>query len=381
MTLAPDTPHTLTLTRPDDWHLHLRDGAALHCTVAHSAAQFARAVVMPNLKPPVTGTAQALAYRQRILAALPPGMDFTPLMTLYMTERLDAQEIARAQAAGIVAAKLYPAGATTNSEAGVTDLRRIYPALHAMQRLGMPLLVHGEVTDSAVDVFDREAVFIERHLTGLRRDFPELKIVFEHITTREAAHYVAEGDRFLAATITPQHLLYNRNALFLGGIRPHHYCLPPLKRESHRLALVQAATSGNPRFFLGTDSAPHAAALKEQAAGCAGCYSAHAALEMYARVFAAAEALARLEGFASFYGPDFYGLPRNRACVTLQRQCWTVPEDFAFGQARLKPLCAGEVLEWKLTTASLPRSDAACRALGPLPAPTPPAPAPAIRVS
>jgi len=348
MPTPAETISTLTLTRPDDWHLHLRDGAALHCTVAHSAAQFARAVVMPNLKPPVTSTAQALAYRQRILNAVPVGLHFTPLMTLYLTDQLPPQEIARARAAGIIAAKLYPAGATTNSDAGVSDLRAIYPTLEAMQRHGMPLLAHGEVTDSAVDVFDREAVFITRHLIPLRRDFPALKIVFEHITTREAAQYVAAADQHTAATITPQHLLYNRNALFTGGIRPHYYCLPPLKRESHRLALLQAATSGQPRFFLGTDSAPHPAALKEHASGCAGCYSAHAALELYAQAFAQANALHHLEAFASFHGPDFYGLPRNSARVTLQRQTWSVPDSYPFGAGTLKPLRAGEVLEWKL---------------------------------
>lgn len=343
---------TLTLTRPDDWHLHVRDGAAMHAVVPHTAAQFARAIIMPNLKPPVTTTAQALAYKERILAAVPAGVPFEPLMTLYLTDNLAPEEIARAKAAGIVACKLYPAGATTNSDFGVTDLRKIYPVLEVMQREGLLLLVHGEVTSSAIDLFDREAAFIDQQLIPLRRDFPELKIVFEHITTREAARYVTEADAFVAATITPQHLLYNRNAIFTGGIRPHYYCLPVLKREEHRQALVQAATSGNRKFFLGTDSAPHAAHLKEHATGCAGCYSAHAALELYAAAFDAANALDKLEGFASFHGPDFYGLPRNTGTVTLVKESWTPPDSFAFGEgAELKPLAAGEALAWKLQTA------------------------------
>ena len=343
------TTTTLTLTRPDDWHLHVRDGAAMHAVVPHTAAQFARAIIMPNLKPPVTTTAQALAYKARILAAVPAGVPFEPLMTLYLTDNLAPEEIARAKAAGIVACKLYPAGATTNSDFGVTDLRKIYPVLEAMQREGLLLLVHGEVTSSDIDLFDREAAFIDQQLIPLRRDFPELKIVFEHITTKEAAHYVREADRFVGATITPQHLLFNRNAIFTGGIRPHYYCLPVLKREEHRQALVQAATSGNRKFFLGTDSAPHAAHLKEHASGCAGCYSAHAALELYATAFEASGALDKLEGFASFHGPDFYGLPRNTSTVTLVKQTWTPPESFAFGEgAELKPLAAGEALGWKL---------------------------------
>ncbi|MEG0448169.1 MAG: dihydroorotase, partial [Comamonas sp.] len=273
---------TLTITRPDDWHLHVRDGEAMRSVVPHTAAQFARAIIMPNLKPPVTTAEQALEYKERILAAVPQGMSFEPLMTLYLTDNLPPEEIVRAKAAGVVACKLYPAGATTNSDHGVTDLRKIYPTLAAMQREGLLLLVHGEVTSSDIDLFDREAAFIDQHLIPLRRDFPELKIVFEHITTREAAQYVSEADRFVAATITPQHLLFNRNAIFTGGIRPHFYCLPVLKRETHRLALVEAAVSGSSKFFLGTDSAPHAAHLKEHATGCAGCYSAHAAIEMYA---------------------------------------------------------------------------------------------------
>ena len=340
---------TLTLTRPDDWHLHVRDGAAMHAVVPHTAAQFARAIIMPNLKPPVTTTEQALAYKARILAAVPAGVPFEPLMTLYLTDNLAPEEIARAKAAGIVACKLYPAGATTNSDFGVTDLRKIYPVLEAMQREGLLLLVHGEVTSSDIDLFDREAAFIDQQLIPLRRDFPELKIVFEHITTKEAAHYVREADRFVGATITPQHLLFNRNAIFTGGIRPHYYCLPVLKREEHRQALVQVATSGSSKFFLGTDSAPHAAHLKEHASGCAGCYSAHAALELYATAFEASGALDKLEGFASFHGPDFYGLPRNTSTVTLVKQTWTPPESFAFGEgAELKPLAAGEALGWKL---------------------------------
>jgi dihydroorotase len=339
---------TLTLTRPDDWHLHLRDGNALRTTVAHTAAQFARAIVMPNLRSPVTTAAQAMAYKARIAVAVPKGVAFEPLMTLYLTDNLPPEEIVRAKDAGVVALKLYPAGATTNSDAGVTDIRKTHKTLEAMQKAGLLLLVHGEVTSPEIDLFDREAVFIEQHLAPLRRDFPELKIVMEHITTLEAAQYVAQADRFLAATITVHHLLYNRNALFTGGIRPHYYCLPVLKRETHRLALVAAATSGNPKFFLGTDSAPHAAHLKEHASGCAGCYTAHAALEMYAEAFDAAGALDKLEAFASFFGADFYGLPRNTETVTLKRENWTPPESFAFGEAQLKPLRSGETLAWRL---------------------------------
>ena len=339
---------TLTLTRPDDWHLHLRDGAALAAVLPDTARQFARAIVMPNLRPPVTTAAQALAYRERILAALPAGLDFEPLMTLYLTDLLPPEEIFRARAAGVVAVKLYPAGATTNSDAGVTDLRRTYATLEAMQRAGMPLLVHGEVTDPEIDLFDRERVFIDTHLIPLRRDFPGLKIVFEHITTQEAAEYVDEAGPLTGATITAHHLLYNRNALFLGGVRPHYYCLPVLKRETHRLALVAAATSGKPGFFLGTDSAPHPAHLKEHASGCAGCYTALSALELYAEAFDAAGALDRLEAFASHNGPAFYGLPRNTGTVTLQRQAWTLPDSIPFGEAELKPLRGGETLAWKL---------------------------------
>jgi dihydroorotase len=342
------TQQELTITRPDDWHLHVRDGDVLATVVPHTAAQFGRAIIMPNLRPPVTTAAQAVAYRERIREAVPPGMSFQPLMTLYLTDNLPPDEIGRARLVGVVAVKLYPAGATTNSDAGVTELRKTYRTLEAMQREGMPLLVHGEVTDPAVDVFDREAVFLDKQLIPLRRDFPELKIVVEHITTREAAQYVRGADRFVAATITAHHLLYNRNAIFTGGIRPHYYCLPVLKRETHRLALVEAATSGNPKFFLGTDSAPHAAHLKEHATGCAGCYTAHAAMELYAEAFENANALDRLEGFASFHGADFYGLPRNRETISLRRETWTPPESYAFGEARLKPLRGGEPLAWRL---------------------------------
>ena len=337
----------ITITRPDDWHLHVRDGAALAAVVPDSARQFARAIIMPNLKPAVTTTAQAIAYRERILAAVPKGVRFEPLMTLYLTDTLPPDEIARARAAGVAAVKLYPAGATTNSDAGVTDLRKTYPTLEAMQRAGMPLLVHGEVTDAEIDLFDRERAFIDTKLIPLRRDFPALKIVFEHITTRDAAQYVGEADAGIGATVTAHHLLYNRNAIFLGGIRPHFYCLPVLKREEHRRALVAAATSGSPKFFLGTDSAPHAAHLKEHAVGCAGCYTARAALELYAEAFDAAGALDRLEAFASFNGPAFYGLPRNGGTVTLRRQAWRLPESLPFGEASLKPLRGGESLAWK----------------------------------
>jgi dihydroorotase len=339
---------TLTITRPDDWHLHVRDGDALNTVVPHTAAQFSRAIIMPNLRPPVTTAAQALAYKSRIQAAVPQGMSFEPLMTLYLTDNLPADEIKRAKDGGVVAAKLYPAGATTNSDAGVTDLRKTYKTLEAMQREGLLLLVHGEVTSPDIDLFDREAVFIDTQLMPLRRDFPELKIVFEHITTKEAAQYVRDSNAFTAATITAHHLLYNRNAIFTGGIRPHYYCLPVLKRETHRLALVEAAASGNAKFFLGTDSAPHPAHLKEHATGCAGCYTAHAAIEMYAEAFDAAGALDKLEAFASFNGADFYGLPRNQGTITLKKESWTPPESFAFGEAVLKPLRFGEALPWRM---------------------------------
>ena len=342
-------PDLLTLTRPDDWHLHLRDGAVLPVLVAHTARQFARAIVMPNLKPPVTTVALARAYRERILAAVPKGLAFEPLMTLYLTDATSEVEIAAAKTSGLVhAVKYYPAGATTHSDAGVTQLERAFLALEAMQKHDLPLLVHGEVTTPGVDIFDREKVFIDTALTAIRARFPALRIVFEHITTREAAQYVSEAPANVAATITAHHLLFNRNALFQGGIRPHYYCLPVLKREVHREALVAAATSGNGKFFLGTDSAPHALDLKEHACGCAGCYTAGSALELYAQAFESAGALDRLEAFASFNGPDFYRLPRNRDKVTLKREPWKVPERYAFGNDSLVPLCAGDSLEWQL---------------------------------
>ena len=345
-------PQTLTIIRPDDWHLHVRDGAALHTVVPHTAAQFARALIMPNLKPPVTSTAQALSYRERIHdAAVAAGYSaFEPLMTLYLTDHLQPDEILRAKEAGLVGVKLYPAGATTNSDAGVTDMRNTYATLEAMQRVGMPLLVHGEVTSPDIDLFDREAVFIDTQLIPLRRDFPALKVVFEHITTREAAQYVQSAQGAIAASITAHHLLYNRNAIFTGGIRPHYYCLPVLKREIHRQALVDAATGGSPRFFLGTDSAPHATHLKEHASGCAGCYTAHAAMELYASAFEAANALDKLEAFASFHGPDFYALPRNTGQITLRRESWIPPESYAFSETSLKPLAGGEVLHWRMAS-------------------------------
>ncbi|MEO6625697.1 MAG: dihydroorotase [Burkholderiaceae bacterium] len=344
-----------TFTQPDDWHVHVRDGDVLACVVPHTAAQFGRAVIMPNLRPPITTVNMAQAYARRIRSALPAGSRFEPLMTLYLTDNLDLQEIHRARgtlqeegAGRVVAVKLYPAGATTNSDAGVTALRKVHRVLEVMQEVGMPLLVHGEVTTPDVDLFDREAVFIDTQLIPLRRDFPNLKIVLEHITTEQAAQYVQSAGPLTAATITAHHLLFNRNAIFAGGVRPHYYCLPVLKRERHRRALMQAATSDTTRFFLGTDSAPHAVHLKEHASGCAGCYTAHAALELYAQAFDAAGVLPRLEAFASFNGPDFYGLPRNTGRVTLRREAWQTPADFAFGQARLVPLCAGESLAWKL---------------------------------
>jgi len=337
----------IRIIRPDDWHVHLRDGAALAAVLPATARQFARAIVMPNLRPPITTAALAQAYRERILAALPEGANFTPLMTMYLTDNTPVEEIRRARDAGVVALKLYPAGATTNSDAGVSDIRKTYRTLEAMQREGLLLLVHGEVTDPEVDVFDREAVFIDRVMRPLRNDFPELKVVFEHITTLEAAQYVAESDRFTAATLTPQHLLYNRNAIFTGGLRPHYYCLPVLKREQHRLALIQAATSGSNKFFLGTDSAPHASVLKENSVCGAGCYTAMSALELYAEAFEAMGALDKLEGFASFHGPDFYGLPRNTDTVLLRQEKWSLPESVPFGEALIKPLRGGESLGWK----------------------------------
>ena len=339
----------LTLTRPDDWHLHLRDGEALRAVLPHSARQFARAIVMPNLRPPVTTVATAAAYRQRILAALPAGMKFEPLMTLYLTDNTPGDEIRRAADSGFVkAVKLYPAGATTNSDAGVTDLAKCDAALAEMERVGMPLLVHGEVTDPTVDIFDRENVFIDTVLKPLLARHPGLRVVFEHITTKDAAEFVASAGDNVAATITAHHLLYNRNAIFSGGVRPHYYCLPVLKRETHRAALLRAATSGSPRFFLGTDSAPHARHTKETSCGCAGCYTALSALELYAEVFESAGALDRFEGFASFNGPGFYRLPRNTGTVTLEKKPWTLPEALAYaGVQDLVPLRAGETLAWQ----------------------------------
>jgi len=339
----------LAITRPDDWHLHLRDGAALRAVLPHTAQRFARAIVMPNLKAPVTTVTQALAYRERILAALPPGARFEPLMTLYLTERTSPEEIAAAKNSGFVhAVKYYPAGATTNSESGVTDLGRCRAVFATMEQHELPLLLHGEVTDPAVDVFDREQVFIERHLSWLVREFPKLRLVLEHVTTRQAVEFVTQAPANVAATITAHHLLHNRGAMFQGGLRPHYYCLPVLKREEHRLALVKAATGGNPKFFLGTDSAPHARRAKEAACGCAGIYTAHAALELYAEIFEAAGALDRLEAFASHFGPDFYRLPRNRDTITLAKESWTVPAELAFGDDTLVPLRAGESVAWKL---------------------------------
>ncbi len=340
----------LTITRPDDWHLHLRDGEALRAVLPHSARQFARAIIMPNLRPPLTTVAAAAEYRQRILAALPAGSGFEPLMTLYLTDNTPADEIRRAADSGFVkAVKLYPAGATTNSDAGVTDLVNCDAALAEMETVGMPLLVHGEVTDPAIDIFDRENVFIETVLKPLLARHPGLRVVFEHITTKDAAEFVASAGDNVAATITAHHLLYNRNAIFAGGVRPHYYCLPVLKRETHRAALVRAATSGSPKFFLGTDSAPHARNTKEASCGCAGCYTALAALELYAEAFEMAGALDRLEAFASFNGPDFYRLPRNSGTVTLEKRAWTVPEALAYAaEDELVPLRAGETLSWKL---------------------------------
>jgi dihydroorotase len=340
---------SLSLTRPDDWHLHLRDGAALDTVVPHSAERFARAIVMPNLQPPVTSVEQALAYRERILAAVPRWASFQPLMTLYLTDRTEPAEIRRARDSGLVhAAKLYPAGATTNSDSGVTNLARIDEVLAAMQEYELPLLVHAEVTDPDIDIFDRESVFIERHLRELVARFPALRLVFEHVTTREAVEFVREAPPQVAATITAHHLLYSRNAMLAGGIRPHFYCLPILKREDHRQALVEAATSGNPKFFLGTDSAPHPQGAKESRCGCAGCYTAFAALELYSEAFDRAGALDRLEGFASFFGADFYRLPRNREQVRLECREWQAPTDFPFGDGRLVPLRAGEKIRWRL---------------------------------
>jgi len=342
------TPRSITLTRPDDWHLHLRDGAVLRDVLPHTARQFARAIVMPNLKPPVTTVALAKAYYERILAVLPSGVKFEPLMTLYLTDKTSADEIKRAVDSGFVhGVKLYPAGATTNSDAGVTNLKHCMSTLETMQEVGLPLLVHGEVTDGDIDLFDREAVFIEQILIPLRKQLPALKIVFEHITTYQAADYVRDADGPIAATITAHHLLYNRNAIFKGGVRPHYYCLPVLKREIHRQALLNAASSGNPRFFLGTDSAPHAKGLKEHACGCAGCYTALHAMELYAQAFEEIGALNELEAFASFHGPDFYGLPRNQDQITIERSPWHIPEELPMAESTVVPLDAGQQLQWK----------------------------------
>jgi len=341
----------LTLRRPDDWHLHLRDDGALRSVVVHTAARFGRAIVMPNLRPPVTTTAAALEYRERILAALPAATGFRPLMTLYLTDNTPSAEIRAAHASGRVhAVKYYPAGATTNSASGVTRLEYTYGALETLEKLGMPLLVHGEVTDADVDVFDREAVFIDRHLEPLCRRFPTLKVVFEHVTTETGVAFVESAPGNVAATLTAHHLLLNRNAMFAGGLRPHHYCLPVLKRERHRQALVAAATGGNPKFFLGTDSAPHARSAKESACGCAGLYTAYAGIELYAEAFEAAGALDRLEGFASHFGADFYGLPRNEDSITLEKNAWEVPADYPLGDEVVVPMRAGEQIGWRLVT-------------------------------
>ena len=340
---------TLSLTRPDDWHLHLRDGATLAAVAPDTARRFGRAIVMPNLLPPVTTTAQALAYREQVLAAVPAGLSFEPLMAIYLTDETTPAEILRARASGVVAAvKLYPAGATTHSDAGVTDFTRIYGVLAAMAETGLPLLIHGEVTDPQVDIFDRERVFLERNLFPLIERFSGLKVVLEHVSTREGVARVRGGPEQLAATITPQHLLLSRNAMFAGGLRPHHFCLPVVKREEDRLALVEAAISGHPRFFLGTDSAPHPRRRKESGSAPGGIYTAHAAIELYAEVFEQAGALERLEAFASFHGPDFYGLPRNRDRVTLVREPWTVPATLAMGEEELVPFRAGEGVAWRL---------------------------------
>ena len=339
----------LTLTRPDDWHLHVRDGAAMASVIPHTARQFDRAIIMPNLQPPVTTTTQALAYRERILAAVPAGVDFTPLMTLYLTDNTTADDIHEAHASQLIqAVKLYPAGATTHSDAGVTDISRTWPVLEAMEKLGMPLLIHAEVTDASVDVFDREKAFIEQNLEPLTVHFPALKVVLEHVTTREGIDFVAHAADSVAATITAHHLLLNRNAMFKGGLQPHAYCLPVLKRETHRRALLEAAISGKRKFFLGTDSAPHARNRKETTCGCAGIYTAHAALELYAQIFDDAGALDKLEAFASHFGADFYGLPRNQETITLEKQDWQVPDSYPLGDSEVVPLFAGETLHWRV---------------------------------
>lgn len=347
--MTKHTVNSITITRPDDWHLHLRDNNALQRTVADTARCFGRAIVMPNLQPPVINAKQAASYRQRILAARPADSQFEPLMTLYLTDNTTPEDIVAAVESGFVkAVKLYPAGATTNSAAGVTNIANCYTTLETMQALGLPLLIHGEVTHNHIDIFDREKVFIDEKLIPLLRDFPELKVVFEHITTKEATDFVAEASNFVAATITPHHLLLNRNDMLVGGIRPHHFCLPVLKRNTHQQALITAATSSNPKFFLGTDSAPHSQHAKESACGCAGIYSAHAAIELYAEAFDAAESLDKLEGFASFYGADFYGLPRNSQHITLQKTEWQVAKTLSFADEPLVPMRAGETIRWKL---------------------------------
>jgi len=339
----------LTITRPDDWHLHVRTGAILATVIGHTALQFARAIIMPNLKPPVTSIEQALSYRDEILSALPAGAAFNPLMTLYLTGNTSSEEVKRAaESEHVYALKLYPAGATTNSDAGVANIEAAYPIFEAMEQHDLPLLIHGEVTSPEHDIFDREKIFLDTQLTKITEKFPGLRIVVEHLTTQDAVQFVESASKNVAATITPQHLLYNRNAILVGGIKPHFYCLPILKREHHRQALVEAATSGNPKFFLGTDSAPHLTPLKENSCGCAGCYSAHAALELYAEAFEQADALDKLEGFASFYGADFYRLPRNDTTVTLEKTTWTVPHQYGSENCSITPLKAGEQMAWKI---------------------------------
>ncbi|SJM94673.1 dihydro-orotase [Crenothrix polyspora] len=340
---------TLTITQPDDWHVHVRNGAILKTVIAHTARQFARAIIMPNLKPPVTTVAQAMAYRDEILQAVPAGLNFTPLMTLYLTAQTTIQEVGKvAESEHVHAFKLYPAGATTNSDAGVANLKTIYPLLEALEKHDVPLLLHGEVTDEQCDIFDREKMFIETYLVDVVKNFPNLRLVFEHATTQEAVEFVLASSDKIAATITPQHLLFNRNAMLAGGIRPHYYCLPIIKREKHRLALVAAATSGNPKFFLGTDSAPHLTHLKENSCGCAGCYSAHAAIELYAETFETANALDKLESFASFNGADFYRLPRNTTTISLKQEPWQVPASYGEHDLSITPLKANEIVRWKL---------------------------------
>jgi len=341
---------TLTLTQPDDWHLHVRTGALLKTVINHTAQQCARAIIMPNLQPPVTNVAQALSYQQEIQQATDTQYNFTPLMVLYLTNNTTLKDVQQAAESNVVQAfKLYPAGATTNSEHGVTDLNALFPVLAEMEKRAVPLLIHGEVTDADIDIFDRERIFIETKLALIQKNFPELRIVLEHVTTQEAVQFVESASDNIAATITPQHLLYNRNAILVGGIKPHYYCLPILKRETHRQALVKAATSGNPKFFLGTDSAPHLSHLKENSCGCAGCYSAYAAIELYAQAFEQVNALDKLEGFASFYGADFYRLPRNKQTITLKKVDWQVPNYYSVSQTeQLTPLKAGETLHWKL---------------------------------